>query len=197
MSLPVQSVTPVLAAQPGWLAEAAFWLGAIAVLVGVAIGAGVWTLVLRLREVRRASEPLRSLEELKLRLDRLVTDRDDLDLRRIEHLLIDLRDGQGRLEDALLRFVEAAREGGAASTELAPHLGQDLLGERVTNRLLALGYERIQIVTRSEKMLELAQNDGEILVEARRNGVLHKGRVLVRGGSLTEVEIHPAYSIFP
>jgi len=27
--------------------------------------------------------------------------------------------------------------------------------------------------------------------------VLHKGRVLMRGGRMSDVELHPAYSIFP
>ena len=35
------------------------------------------------------------------------------------------------------------------------------------------------------------------VVEARREGVLQKGRVVVRAGALTEVEMKPAYSIFP
>ena len=38
---------------------------------------------------------------------------------------------------------------------------------------------------------------GEVLVEARRNGVACKGRVLVRGGVVTDVELKPVYTAFP
>jgi len=117
----------------------------------------------------------------------------------VEHLLIDLRDAQQRLEDALLRSLEAVRGPALAGEGAGPGSasGGEGLGERVVNRLLALGYERAQIVTPSEKLLELAADDGEVLVEARQGGVLHKGRIVVRGGRLTDVDVHPSYSIFP
>jgi hypothetical protein len=35
------------------------------------------------------------------------------------------------------------------------------------------------------------------LVEARRGGVQCKGRVLVRDGVVVDVEVKPAYSMFP
>jgi len=182
-----------------WHAEGLFWLGLAAVLVLALATVGIWTLVLRLSELRRGSERLRRLDEIQAALERLVADRDDLDLRRIEHVLIDVRDGSRRLEDALLRSLELSRGAAPApaSAEIVPYGARDGLGERVTNRLLALGYERVQIVTRAEKLLELAAHDGEVLVEARRGGVLHKGRILVRGGQLSDVEMNPAYSIFP
>ncbi len=181
-----------------WLPQASFWLGVAAVLIGLVVAAGVWTLVSRLTEVRRETERLRGLADVLAALEKLVADRDDLDLRRIEHVLIDVRDGSRRLEEALLRFVESAHNGRTSpGSELVPYARPEGLGERVTNRLLALGYERVQIVTRMEKLRELGASDGEVLVEARRNGVLHKGRVLVRGGQLSDVEMNPAYSIFP
>ena len=38
---------------------------------------------------------------------------------------------------------------------------------------------------------------GEVLVEVERQGVLHKGRVRVRGGAVGDVDVNPTYSIFP
>ena len=186
-------------ALPAWLPEATFWLALGAVLVALAATVGVWTLVARAREIQREGERLAVLEQIQHKLSELVAAREDLDLRRVEHLLIDLRDAQGRLEDALLRSLEAVRGRGAsgAGEALVSIGGAEGLGERVVNRLLALGYERVQIVTRPEKLVELAARDGEVLVEARRGGVLHKGRVVIRGGRLADVEIHPSYSIFP
>jgi hypothetical protein len=176
---------------------------ALAALVA-AVGAGLaaaaaWTLVTRVRELGARAAPLEHLATLSRDVRTLSEARGDLDLRRVEHLLIELRDSQVRLEDALLRHADATREAlvrGDSTAALAAPAG-DGLGERAVNRLIAMGYERIQLVTRHEKLLELVARDGEILVEANKAGVLHKGRVLVRSGRIANVELHPAYSIFP
>ncbi len=180
-------------ALPGWWPDTVLWLALGILLATAAAAAGVWTLVARLQSRHADARALEVLEELRQRLDRLVADRADLDLRRLEHLLIDLRDGFARVEDALLRVHEARP---VESEALVPILAP-ALGERVLNRLLALGYERIQLVTPRTELAELAARDGEVLVEAVREGVLHKGRVSVRGGRIEGVEIQPAYSAFP
>jgi hypothetical protein len=113
---------------------------------------------------------------------------------RLRELRADLR----RLEDAWLVGSQAAR------LPEAPERVQGApanLGERVVNRLLALGYERVRLITSPEDLAALAAEprggNGEITVEARRDGALCKGRVLLRSGALTEVEIRPSYSVFP
>jgi hypothetical protein len=184
---------------PGWVPEAVFWVLIALLVVGAALTILGWFMFVRVREIRGEVARLEALGEMQRQVERLNADRDDLDLRRIEHVLIDVRDGQARVEDALLRAIEAIRtpattHGDGALVPVGAGAG---LGERVVNRLLALGYERVQIVTRSEKLHELGAKDGEVLVEARREGVLHKGRVVVRSGRIAEVEVHPAYSIFP
>jgi len=189
---------------PAALAPAGFdlvlALAAVAAAVAAGLAAGAaWSLVARVRELGARAAPLDHLETLARDVRKLTEERGDLDLRRIEHVLIELRDSQKRLEDALLRHAEATREAlvrGDGTAALAAPAG-DGLGERAVNRLLAMGYERIQLVTRHEKLLELVARDGEILVEAQKAGVLHKGRVLVRSGRIANVELHPAYSIFP
>ena len=180
---------------PAWWPEALLWLLlGLFVTIGVLTGA-VWVLVSRLGALQRAAGRLENLDDIERHLRRLVTERDDLDLRRIERVLVDQRDAQKRVEDALLSTLEKGRVE-SSSGDLIPAVPVGL-GERVTNRLLALGYERVQLVTRSEKLSELAQQDGEVLVEARRAGVLHKGRVVIRAGRIADVEITPSYSIFP
>ena len=183
----------LLGVPPDWWLDAVFWLALGLFLATSAAAAGVWTLVARLKELRADARSLEVLEELKQRLDRLVAERGDLDLRRLEHLLIDLRDGSRRVEEALLRVHEARP---VESEALVP-LATAGLGERVVNRLLALGYEKIELVTRAGELGELAGDEAEVLVEARREGMLHKGRVRVRGGRIEGVEIQPAYPIFP
>ena len=182
---------------PEWMPEAAFWLSVAALLGVLAVAVGVWTLVSRLRELRAESRSLAVLEELDRKLGRFIAGREDLDLRRLEHLLVDLRDGQKRVEDALLRTLESGRTGTTSTSDLVLPTAPETVAERVTNRLHALGYERVQIVTRTEKLLELVSRDGEVAIEAHREGVLYKGRVLLRSGRIADVEVHPTYSIFP
>ena len=55
----------------------------------------------------------------------------------------------------------------------------------------------MQLVTPREDLARLVQGDGEVLVEARRDGASCKGRVSVRGGVLSDVQIQAAYSAFP
>lgn len=179
-----------------WIAASLPWLCA-AILIACAAGVvGVWILVQRARELDRLGSRLDVLDALHVSLTKLISAREDLDLRRVEHVLIELRDGQKRLEDALLRAVEARR-----SLELTAGrsvaIGGAELAERVENRLLALGYERIVIVNGQAELDEIAEQGGEVLVEARRDGVPCKGKLVVRGGALTDVAMQAAYAAFP
>lgn len=200
---------------PGWLLVLLPWLGVL-LLAGVAAAvACLWILVQRSRPLEGLGERLEGLDEIRRSLARLVEQRGDLDLRRIEHVLLELRDAQRRLEDALLRASQTPRSPSAPDA-LPPQAreGGAGLAERVVNRLLALGYERVQIVTPTGELDRLAAGprpgsngggaddepapgSGEVLVEARRAGVLCKGRVQVRAGALLEVELQPAYTVFP
>jgi hypothetical protein len=193
--MPVQS-----AATPAtWIAASEPWLLLVVALCAIGALAGIWAAIARLRELESLARRLEVLEEIRHSVARLASDRGDLDLRRLEHVLLELRDGQKRLEDALLTRLQSPRSleqpdraGGGAPPSLA---------ERVTNRLLALGYERVRLVTPAAELEQLAAGEGggsgELVVEARRNGVLCKGRVLLRRGALTDVEIQPAYKLFP
>lgn len=168
------------------------WLGLALVLAAGAIAVGVFVLVQRARALERALASLSALDEIKSLLTKLQSEREDIDLRRIEHVLLDVRANLGRTEDALLRAVQRPR----ATGELPAALPPDSLPERLTNRLLALGYERIQIATPPEALAELGSK-GEILVEARRDGALWKGRALVEQGAFTQIDLKPVYSMFP
>jgi hypothetical protein len=180
-----------LAAFPAWWPELALWLGLGLLIAAVAGAAGAWALVARLRALREDARSLESLQELKRVLDRLLAAREELDLRRIEHLLIDLRDGSRRLEELLLR----TRESRDSESEALVPLGNQGLGERVVNRLLAMGCEHVELVTSAEELARLG--DGHVLVEARRDGVLCKGRVSIRAGRIDAVALQPAFPAFP
>ena len=77
-----------------------------------------------------------------------------------------------------------------------PELTNRVLAERVTDRLLALGYDRIEFITAPEE-LELDGGEGEVRIEARRGGAPHKGRVTVRDGKIVDVQLRSSYEIFP
>jgi len=173
-------------------------LVAAGLVVGVALAVGLWVAIGLLRELRAELRRLAALESIEASLARLAAERGDLDLRRLEHVLLELRDGGRRLEDAWLSASQAPRS--AEAPERSPDRPVSL-AERVTNRLLAMGYERVRLVTGPEELSALAAEpgggDGEIVVEARRDGAPCKGRVLLRAGALTEVVVRPAYSVFP
>lgn len=184
-----------LAQVPEWWPEATLWLGFALLAAVVAAAVGAWAIVRRFDRLQAELGPLRSLEELRHTLSRWLSERDDLDLRRIEHLLIDLRDGSRRLEDLLLRHEERRAE--AATSQALVPVGSPGLGERVVTRLVALGYERIELVTPHQELEGFGPAGGDILVEARREGVLCKGRVRIRAGRIEGVLLQPAFPIFP
>jgi hypothetical protein len=181
------------AALPDWWPTATLWLGLALLAAAAAAAAGVWAVVRRVEGLRAELRRLETLEELQRTLARWLAERDDLDLRRIEHLLIDLRDGSKRVEELLLRTQE---QRAAASEALVP-LSPPSLGERVLNRLSALGYERIELLTPHQDMEAFASGAGDVVVEARREGVLCKGRVRIRAGRIDAVQLQPSFSIFP
>jgi hypothetical protein len=162
----------------------------------------VWTLIAHARRSERLLGNLTRLEELQTALGKLSFGGEQLDLRRLEHVLIDIRDNQKRLEERLLTL--ALQRGAATHDTPALVAGGDQqaagLAERVVTRLLSLGYERVQLVTtlaEIELLLGSDARDGEIIVEARRDGAACKGKVLVRGGMIRDLQIQSAYSTFP
>ena len=125
---------------PAWLPETVLWLLVGTFVALLLIGAGVWVLVERLKALREEARSLATLAALEKQVARLIEARDALDLRRIEHLLVDLRDAQQRIEQVLQRTEEGRARGSDGATLLpAAPLS---LAERVVNRLLALGFER-------------------------------------------------------
>lgn len=172
------------------------WLVGLAALAAVAAALGVWAVLERLARLERAAAKLDALEELRVALGALAKERSDLDLRRIEHVLIEMRDGQRRLEDSILRATQAAlRPAPAAQASADP---ADPVS-RIIARVLAQGFERVQLVPTRDELERLLAAEGahEVPLEARRNGVLCKGRVLLRDGAVTDVELSPAYTMFP
>ncbi len=181
------------------MVEAGFWIAVAALFALAATTIGVWTLVSRMRQLREEEKRLVILGEIEGHLTRLVGQREDLDLRRVEHLLIDMRDGLARLEQRVLETQSSAHPDPLAGDLLIPAPPQTLL-ERITNRMLIQGFSQVQILfpDSAEALPGSVQNGPhEIFAEARRDGVLYKGRVRVRDGRIEGVDMNPAYSVFP
>lgn len=175
--------------------------GAAAVLVSVQI-----VLFVAVRRLEQRLGSLDRLQGLESALQKLAEREAAVDLRRTEHTLLDVRDQLKRLEERLLAVSErgvreAGERGASAGTELAriatPAATASLVTDRILARLLALGYERIQIVTSTDDLALLGDSDGAAIVEARRDGALCKGRVRVAHGLVGAIEVQPAYSAFP
>jgi hypothetical protein len=164
-------------ALPEWVAISLPWLVALCALAAAATGVGVWMLLRELRGLAKLGERLAVLDDIRATLARVAKEREDLDLRRLEHVLIELRDGQRRLEDLLLRSSQLSTSAPASPVPSASAIG---LSERIVQRLLAQGFERVQVVPSLEELAKLADSGAvhEVPIEARRNGVLCKGRAM-------------------
>ncbi len=178
---------------PEWFVLALPWFALTALAGLAAIAIGVWVLVRRSQALDRAIARLDALEDLRATLTIATRAVEEIDVRRLEHLLVEVRDADRRLGDAVLDTVERRSAPESQDVELRP--ASYPLGERVVNRMLALGYRRIQVVDERDGLEKLA--DGEVRVEAHRDGVLCKGRVLVRAGQITDVDVRTAHSLFP
>ena len=195
---------PFAGAESGWV-DLLPWL----VLVGLVGLALVVVILLRIaRTLEEYSEQVRGMaavqSELREAASRLVAERSDIDLRRIEHVLLDQREALTRLEDALLStvqqaFAQRANDSAAAppARERGPGDRADDLGERIVNRLIAMGYERVQIVTARDELEALGEERAEVGLEAKKLGVLYKGRAIVQGGRIADVDMKPPYAMFP
>lgn len=188
-----------------------FWMLASLVLL---FAGGLVMLSSALGRLRRLEELLaRRLEPLgrvESAVSRLAENHGDLDLRRVEHALIDVRDGLRRQEERLASMLDAleeARHGALTAPEglapagadatLAPRGRASALRERIVARLLALGFDRIEVLTPFEEIEAMLEGDGEVRLLARRGGAQHKGRAVVREGTLADVSMRATYEAFP
>lgn len=206
MAAPLTAIAtaPLLAPGEGW-GSLLPWL----VLIGL-VGIG-WLVVLLARTLRGveetrevAREALAIHAELRETVSKFASERSDIDLRRLEHVLIDQRDALNRLEDALLSTVNQAVSQRAAEARAAVPRGEpvpkeraDELGERIVNRLIAMGYERVHLAAERQELEDLDEDRDEVPVEAHKLGVVYKGRVVLTGGRIVDVDLDPPYAVFP
>jgi len=171
---------------------------AAALLAASAVAAvGVWQILARIKSAEKHLERLQDLAVLRERVERLAGAQPELDLRRLEHVLLDLRDAAKRTEERMLALLEGAQARANTSLPVPAAGSSALLAERIVGRMLALGYERVQLVTPVPELEPLLAGEGTVALEARRDGVSCKGRVRIKAGAIADVQMQAAYSAFP
>ncbi|MBL8859768.1 MAG: hypothetical protein JNL28_14775 [Planctomycetes bacterium] len=189
--MPIESQTDVLT-----------WVASLTAVLAAAIATAAWLVVARAKHIEERLKRLERIDELTDLVKGLSQGDEALDVRRLEHVLIDIRDGQKRVEERMFALLEARAKadisptsaGGGRALERA---GTDGLPDRIVTRLVALGYERIVLVTANEEIARIAREGGAVVIEARRNGAACKGRAIIANGTIQDIEIQSAYSTFP
>lgn len=95
------------------------------------------------------------------------------------------------------RAIEAALSAAGAPAVAGGPESPARLTQRVRAHLAGLGFESIEIVTHREELESETAFSGAIVVEARRGGSVHKGRVMLEDGVVSDVELRPAHHLFP
>lgn len=182
-------------------------LVAIAVLTALA---GVAWLVVRLAaRVGRVEERLAALDELATLPDAVRTAVDELERRDLHEALRErlgevaesharlagvVDDLAGRIErqGKLLRDLGATLREARAPSADAPALED--VSATVARHLSGRGYEAVRLLTEGSR---LDGRSGTVAFEARRDGVMHKGHVVVADGVVRKESVRSAYSAFP
>ncbi len=96
-----------------------------------------------------------------------------------------------RLQEALAAVAASGAGHGAPKEErLSP-----LDAARVF--LEGLGYSDVRVVTLPEDLTPELLNGGAMIVEARREGATHKGKVLFEGGAPADAQLKGGHGMFP
>ena len=83
-----------------------FWLACMSMVLLIGALVVAVTMAGRLRQIEEKLQRLERLDTLDAGLTQIVERHGELDLRRLEHVLLDMRDGQKRVEERLLAVVE-------------------------------------------------------------------------------------------
>jgi hypothetical protein len=174
------------------------WGPVAVVILGLVGFAVVLRRLARLEAALQAQDPSRALDMIGAALTKAAEERGDLDHRRLEHVLNEVRGGIKRTESSVMAVIEN-QASQSVQVAVEPRPRQVSLRERMTNRLLALGYSDIRFVTPAEEMQALADEagDGAVTIEARQGATQVKGRVQIRSGAIGDMDLRPFYSMFP
>lgn len=158
----------------------------------------------KLAGIRALDDRLRLLDDRLLgigeSLARVRSDRVEALLDRLHEDLQDLTEATASVRTAVVQIPTPTIElPPAPPPTAAPLVAETAWSERicglVETRLQELGYRRVQILS-DLSALDPGQ-DLELRVEAERQGMPNKGRVLVRNGRVLDVALQSAATMFP
>lgn len=159
----------------------------------------VLTLVLYLRLARYEAylqAEKEGMKNLNDQLQKLVEGLGALGTRRVEDQLGEIGELLSAIRDGLDR-APASVPAAVGSLGDAPvkHRAPAGLVDVVEAKLYNLGYNRVTVVT------DLRDADASepirVVVEAERDGSMHKGHLILHGTAVTEFEMQPNYTTFP
>ncbi|HEB52993.1 MAG TPA: hypothetical protein ENI87_07055 [bacterium] len=183
-----------------------FSLFFVALLVGYAL---VHLRMIRFEEhlqklagIRGLDDRLKALDDRLAKLteawDRSAFERVCQQLQRLHEDLEDLREATVDNQRVVLPARgEDDGEGGPRGPALPPQQEPPAgrIVTRIETRLLQLGYRNLRLL--GDLTDVQVTDEVEVQVEAERNGMPCKGRVVMRNGSVQDVSIHPVTQTFP
>jgi len=96
-----------------------------------------------------------------------------------------------RLQEALAALAASGAGGGAAQVAALGPL------EAAREYLQGLGYSDVKVVTPAAEITPELLAGGAVVVEARREGATHKGKVLFEAGSPSDAQLQGGHGMFP
>jgi hypothetical protein len=146
------------------------------------------------RRMARYEQHMREEKEgvlqLNERLQALIESLDQIGTDEIQQQLTESHEVLKRIADKLDRPVEVPHhpvEGrGQSATALL-----DLVEAKLYN----LGYDKVMVVGDLSEAEPHART--RVVVEAEKDGVAHKGHLVLNGAAVTELEMTPSYQAFP
>jgi hypothetical protein len=139
-------------------------------------------------------EEKEGIQRLNERLQALTDGLEALGLRTVEERLLEIQEVLESIRDGLQRPLPAA-SGPTAVEPSEASLRRSSLIDIVEAKLYNLGYGKVSVVTDLTGVD--SQEPTRIVVEAERNGVAHKGYLVIHGSAVTELEMQPSYTSFP
>ena len=164
---------------------------------------GYLLLSVRLARFERHLAELSGLKVLGERVEQLAQQMDHLRPDRVETLLERIHEDLQRLQDtneALGQTIQRAASQTVVTAEPAivmsrPESAAERVRALVEVRMLHLGYSNLRIL--SDLTMATMEGDFEVQVEAERNQMPCKGRVALRNGSVRDVSMQSAATMFP
>ncbi len=136
------------------------------------------------------------IQRLNERLQALVDSLQALGTQRVESQLGDILEVLEGVREGLGRRGPSGGAAAAADTSVIREIPRRAgILDVVEAKLYNMGYGKVAVVGDVED--PRAGEPVRVVVEAERDGVIHKGYLVIVGSAVTELDLQPAYTSFP